>query len=178
MKYNHFEIDEMLSNMIIIYDTREQDTPALHKRLEGFGCPSERIKLDYGDYSCKTIDPSGEEINLSNVSVVERKMNLDELCNCFTKGRQRFENEFKRAISDNAKVHLLVEEGNYEKMFNGSYRSRLNPDALIASYLAWAERYNIQLHFCHKETTPRLIYKIMYYALKCHLEKFGGDCPS
>ena len=77
MKYNHFEIDEMLSNMIIIYDTREQDTPALHKRLEGFGCPSERIKLDYGDYSCKTIDPSGEEINLSNVSVVERKMNLE-----------------------------------------------------------------------------------------------------
>lgn len=157
--------------MIILYDTREQDTPALRTRLEGFNCPSERYKLDYGDYSLAYIDTTGEKVYLTNKVSVERKMDLDELCNCFTSGRDRFEREFFRAKSDGAKIHLLVEEANYEKMFNGGYKSRLNPNSLIASYLAWSERYNLQLHFCRKETTPKLIYKILYYSLKNYLEQ-------
>lgn len=168
--YTHFEIDHMLQSMIILYDTREQDTPALRKRLEGFNCPSERYKLNYGDYSLAYIDTTEEKVYLTNKVAIERKMNLDELCNCFTSGRTRFEREFQRAIQDKAKIHLLVEEANYEKMFNGAYRSKLNPNSLIASYLAWSERYNLQLHFCHSETTPKLIYKILYYSLKTYLE--------
>lgn len=170
MGYTHFEIDRMLNSMIILYDTREQDTPALRKRLEGFNCPSERYKLDYGDYSAAYIDTTGEKVYLTNKVAIERKMSLDELCNCFTSGRARFEREFKRAVEDKAKIHLLVEEANYEKMFNGAYRSKLNPNSLIASYLAWSERYNLQLHFCHAETTPKLVYKILYYTLKTYLE--------
>ena len=41
MEYTPFEIRDMLENMVVLYDTREQDTPALHKRLEGLGCPYE-----------------------------------------------------------------------------------------------------------------------------------------
>lgn len=175
MKYTNFEIRRMLNSMVILIDTREQDTPAFRKRIEGFDCPSERFKLDYGDYSAAYINEDGKKIYMNQVVAIERKMSLDELCNCFTKGRQRFEREFLRAKTDNAKVHLLVENGNYEKMFNGTYRSLLTPDALIASYLAWAERYNLQLHFCHRETTPKLIYKILYYTLKNHLENAEVD---
>jgi hypothetical protein len=173
MEYTHFELDSMLKSMIILYDTREQDTPALRSRLEGFNCPSERYKLDYGDYSIAYIDTKGQKIYLTDKIVLERKMNLDELCNCFTQGRDRFEREFQRSKIDGAKVHLLIEDSNYEKMFNGGYRSKLAPNSLIASYLAWSERYDLQLHFCKKETTPRLIYKIMYYFLKNHLETEG-----
>ncbi len=166
----HFELEKQLKSLIILVDTREQDTPALRKRLEGFGCPSERHKLDYGDYSLAYINTDDEKVYLTNKIAIERKMDLDELCTCFTQGRSRFEREFQRASKDNAKIHLLIEDGSYEKMFNHAYRSRFDPAALIASYLAWSERYNLQLHFCKKETTPKLIYKILYYSLKHYLE--------
>lgn len=168
--YTHFEVKKMLDSMICLYDTREQETVALKKRLEGLKCPSERYKLNFGDYSLAYIDLDGNKVYLTDKVAIERKMNLDELCGCFTSSRARFEREFLRARESGAKIHLLVEEGTYEKMFNGGYKSRLNPDSLIASWLAWANRYNIQLHFCKKETTPRLIYKILYYHLKTHLE--------
>ena len=171
MPYTHFEVKKMLSSIIILYDTREQETDALKKRLEGFKCSSERYKLSFGDYSIAYIDLSGEKVYMDNKVSVERKMSLDELCTCFTDGRDRFEREFLRAKEIGAKIHLLVEEASYEKIFNGSYKSKLNSDALIASCLAWSNRYDILLHFCHRETTPRLIYKILYYFLKDYLEK-------
>lgn len=171
MKYDKFEIAGMLSSMFILIDTREQETPSLKRRIAGMKCHTERKKLDYGDYSCAVIAPDGSVLSMERAFVVERKMNLDELCMCFTKGRRRFEREFARAARDHAKVHLLVEGGSYEKMFNGAYRSLMAPDALLASYLAWSERYNLQLHFCEAETTGKLIYKILYYALKNYLER-------
>ena len=160
----------MLESMVILYDTREQDTPALRKRLEGFQCPSRRSKLDYGDYSCEYTNTQGELVSMDKKVVIERKMSLDELCTCFTSGRDRFQREFERAKNDGAKVYLLVEDGNFEKMLNGKYRSKLHPNSLIASYLAWSIRHNIQLFFCKAETTPKLIYKILYYELKEYLE--------
>ena len=170
-KYTHFEISDMLDSMVILYDTREQPTPRMKRRLKRFPCKSVRKKLDFGDYSLMYTAPNGEEVDCSQLVAVERKMNLDELCMCFGKGRGRFEREFIRAAQNGAKIHLLIENADYEMLFGGDYRSLLSPNALIASYLAWSERYNIQLHFCKEETTPILIYKILYYWLKNHLEK-------
>ena len=169
--YNHFEIDRMLRSMVILYDTREHETQALRDRLAGFSCPAERRKLDYGDYSVQYTDLGGNIVPLDHVMSVERKMSLDELCACYTSGRERFRREFERARLDGAKIHMIVENATYEKMFGGNYRSRLNPNALTASHLAWAERYRIQLHFCRPETTGKLIYKILYYGLKVYLEQ-------
>jgi ERCC4-type nuclease len=165
-----FEIKHTLDSMVILYDTREQDTPALHKRLEGLCCPFEREKLDCGDYSCKFILPNGAAHRL-NVAV-ERKMNLDELCNCFTKGRPRFMREFERAQQYRTKMYLLVECGNWDHALSGRYRSRFNPDSLVASMLAWSIRYGFEIYFCKPENTGKLIYKILRYELKEQLE--GG----
>ena len=166
----------MMKRMVILYDTREQDTPALHRRLEGFNCPSERQKLEYGDYSAKTVDDDGQTISMERQVAIERKMSLDELCQCFTSGRKRFEREFERAADDHAKIHMIVENGSYEDLFDGKYRSKMHPNALIASYIVWSIRYHIQLHFCKPETTGRLIYKILFYELKTFLENGGWDC--
>lgn len=168
--YDNFEIKRMLESMVILYDTREQDTASLRRRLGGFNCPSKRFKLDYGDYSAEYINLQGQTISMANKVVIERKMNLDELCTCYTKSRERFKREFERAKIDGARVYLLVENDNFEKLFNGKYRSRLQPNSLIASFLAWSIRYNIHLHFCKEATTPQLIYKILYYELKEFLE--------
>ena len=35
--------------MVILVDTREQDTPALRKRIDAMKCKWERLKLVFGD---------------------------------------------------------------------------------------------------------------------------------
>lgn len=103
-------------------------------------------------------------------------MNLDELCLCFGKERQRFEKEFERAKSSNIKVYLIVEDGSWEKAYNGKYRSLLQPNALIASIDAFRARYGMQLDFCKAETTGKLIHDILYRELKEYLERIdAGD---
>lgn len=169
-----FEVNRTLESIVILVDTREQDTPALHKRLEGLHCPFEREKLDSGDYSCKYTLPDGttERLNVA----IERKMNLDELCTCFTKGRLRFMREFERAQQEGTKIHMLIECGNWDYALSGRYRSRFNPDSLSASMLAWSIRYGFGIHFCKPENTGKLIYKILRYELKEQLE--GGRLDS
>lgn len=169
--YSPFEVKRMLENIIILVDTREQDTTRARKRIKQMGCPVERVKLSYGDYSAKTLLPDGRTYSLADKVVIERKMSLDELCQCYTKGRKRFENEFKRAIHDKAKIILLVENADWSKALSGEYRSQLSSKSLIASMLAWSERYNVHNIFCGAEDSGKLIYKMLYYALKERLEK-------
>ena len=169
MKYSPSEIDSILSTINIIVDTREQNTAALKRRIAGFGCPAVRQKLDFGDYSFTFTLPDGTVQNGQNIAVVERKMDLDELASCFTKSRARYKREFERATAAGTKVHTIIERASYEKIYGKRYISRLNPKSFIASYLSWAGRYNIQLHFCEPETTPALIHDIMHYSLREYL---------
>lgn len=170
MGYTNFEIDWCLETMVLLVDTREQPTRRLKDRLEIAGLPYERRKLDVGDYSCKCTLPNEKELDLSSRAVIERKMNLDELCLCFGKERERFEREFERARETGTKVYLLVEGGNWEKAYNGKYRSLLTPQALVASIDAFRVRYGMQLDFCKPETTGRLIRDILYRELKEYLQ--------
>lgn len=169
MRYHPSEIDSILSTIEIIVDTREQNTPALRKRMEGFGCPSIRQKLDYGDYSFQFTLPDGTVQSGQTIAVVERKMSLSELASCFTSGRARYRREFERAMKTGVKVHTIIENASFEKMYGGDYRSKLNPKSFIRSYLSWRNRYKMQIHFCKAETTPRLIRDIMYYSLREYL---------
>lgn len=167
---NPVEIEQCLRSMVILYDTREHETNKLKNRLESIGCPVEREKLCVGDYSCKCLLPNGEYYSLADKYVIERKSGIDELCGNFTKDRKRFQAEFERAITRNIQVCLLVENASWEKIYQGTYRSRLPANALVASILAWCNRYNIQMHFCKPETSGKLIYEIMYRHLKERLE--------
>lgn len=167
-KYNSAQIEKMLSSMTIIVDSREQDTDGLRRRTEGFSCPSVRRKLDYGDYSTLYYE-NGTEATLERVAAIERKMSIDELCNCFTSGRERFKREFERAKVDGCHIHLIVEGGSYEKIIAHKYHSKLLPKSLIASLFSWSVRYNMQLHFCKPEVTGKLIREILHYELREHL---------
>ncbi len=160
----------MLDSMVILVDTREQDTPRLRLRLRRMGCPWERQKLDFGDYSAKFRLPTGDFWTLACRVAVERKMSLDELCQCYTKGRDRFQREFERAKNTGAKLYLLVEEASWEQAYSGEYRSRMAPAALVASITAWLARYNCQLLFCAPQTTGPLIHEILYREAKERLE--------
>lgn len=169
-----------LESMSIIVDSREQDTEKARRRYKGFRCKYDRGKLDYGDYAFNFTLPNGEciydiEKPITPCVSVERKMNIGELCQCFGTGRSRFEKEFMRATQNNAKIYLLVENASWEKIYNGNYNSKFNPNALVASTLGWSTRYGFQIVFCRPETSGKMIKDILYRELKNRLERGDFD---
>lgn len=166
---NHFKVDPALRTAVILVDTREQDTPLFRQRLADMGLPWERQKLDFGDYSIKCrLDEN--DFNLSNKIAIERKMSLDELCSCFCRDRPRFIREFERAKQASARLYMLVEQASWEKVYKGEYHSRMKPQSLVASALAWLARYPCQILYCEPETSGKLIKDILVRELKETLE--------
>ncbi len=161
--------------MEILVDTREQDTPRLRQRLRTMGCPFERVKLDFGDYSVRCRLPDGKILDLSGHVSIERKMSLDELCQCYTKSRPRFVREFERAMAAGAKLYVVVEGGSWEKAYKGIYQSKLSPAALVASMTAWLARYNCQILFCDPDTSGLLIKELLYRELKERIEHWDSE---
>lgn len=168
---NYAEIDDALASMVIIYDTREQPTPALMRRLSAFPCETRREMCGFGDYSAACTLPDGSEFSLNGVVAVERKMSLDELSRNFTAGRERFAREFERATENGGKLYLLVEDSSWDMVFAGRYKTKFNKEAYIASLMAWQARYNTQIVFCTAAISPMMIYKILRYELKERLER-------
>lgn len=165
-----FEVSEALEHLTLLVDTREQDTLSSRRRVKEVGLPWERRKLDFGDYSMRVELEDGQEVDFSPAVAIERKMSLDELCQCYGRGRKRFQREFLRAKKAGAKLYLLVENGSWEKALSGEYRSRMQPQALTASLTAWLARYDCQVLFCQAKSTPRLIREIIYREAKERLE--------
>lgn len=165
-----FDLRNALEGMVVLVDTREQDTSRLQERLNHMGCAHERHKLDFGDYSAKFPLPYGEWLDLSSTVCVERKMNLDEICACYCKDRPRFVREFERAKESGAKVYLLIENASWEMAFQGNYRSKMEAKALVASLCAWLARYNCQLIFCKQQISGELIHELLYREGKERLE--------
>lgn len=169
------EIERVLETVTVLMDTREQETERSRRRQKAMGAPIRRAVLDYGDY-CMTAElPDGipiydESKRIQPTCAVERKMNLDELAECFTSGRDRFEREMKRAKERGASLWLLVENASWEALLNGRYRSRLLPKSLMGSVMAWAFRYGLHIAFCDELTTPILIREILYRDLKERLQ--------
>lgn len=170
-KYHPVEIDRILKTLVILVDTREQDTERARKRYAQFGCEHERKALRFGDYSARLTGLEGEEISLENVVSVERKMDLDELCGCFCHGRERFRREFERALTAGAHVYLLIENDSLDAAYKGAYRSRMNPRALTASILSWCIEFGIMPLFISSERSGRLIRDILYREARRWLEQ-------
>lgn len=173
---NPVEIQEILQSFRIVADTREQDTPKAVERYESFGVPVQRATLSYGDYCGNITLPSGYDLydigkTVSAKCVIERKMSIDELAGCFGRGRKRFEREFQRAKDAGAVVYLLVEGASFEAIINKRYRSRFNPNALLASLTAWMVRHDLRLLFCKPNTSGRVIKEVLYRDIKERLER-------
>jgi hypothetical protein len=176
---NNFEVSEVLSTMELLVDTREQATPKAIQRYKTFGVPYSRATLGYGDYTANFVINGKPLYDTSKaitpMCIVERKMNLDELAMCFTRDRDRFEKEFQRAIENKAFIHLIVEDGSYEKILGNKYKSKFNSKAFMASLNAWERRYNIHVHFCSSMTSGMLIKDLLYRDMKERLEKGDFD---
>ena len=181
---DHFEVTEALSTFQILVDNREQATPKAVERYKSFGVPYQRVTLNYGDY-CGQITINDSDIYdtaqaVKPTCVIERKMNLDELAMCLTRERDRFRREFQRAQKAGARVYLLVENGSFEAILAGRYRSKFHPKAFMGSLCAWIVRYGIYLMFCDELTTPILIREIMASdrGHRLRIPSGNDDCPT
>lgn len=172
---NAFEIRDILETFTIIADTREQNTPRATERFKAFGVPVERATLAYGDYCGQILLPEGglydPAATITPKAVIERKMSLDELAMCFTRGRDRFRREFERATAAGASVWLLVENASWEAIRAHRYRSKYSEKAMEASLVAWSIRYNLKVLFCRAETSGGLIKEVLYREIKERLER-------
>lgn len=167
---NFLEEQACLDSMVILVDSRERPTGGRsEKRYQSFGCPYRRQKLDFGDYSVEFTLPDGTVTQIR--TAIERKMSLEELSSCFTKGRSRFQAEFERAKNSGASMYLLVENATWENLINGKYKTKFNQKAFLASITAWVVRYNLKPIFCKAETSGRLIKEILFRDLKERLER-------
>lgn len=155
-----------LDTFTILVDSREHDTEKFHQRIASFGCPVIKTKLDFGDYSAQVTLPSGVIYNLSDEVCIERKYSLDELANCYATSRERFKREFERAKAKDAKVYILIEQATWEKAYKGYYRSKMKPQALVASMTTWMARYDTPILMCTSEASGKLIYDVLYREMK------------
>ena len=172
------DIRTVLDSMTVLVDSREQDTDRARWRYASIGLPVERCTLDYGDYSYNATLPDGNRIcdlsgRVQPAVSIERKMNLDELAECFGSGRDRFEREFLRARAASAQMWLLIEGGSWEGIYDHRYRSLMTPASLAGSILAFCCRYDLRLIFCTERTTGRIIRGILTRNLEYRLK--GGE---
>ena len=172
------DIRTVLDSMTVLVDTREQDTERARWRYAAIGLPAVRCTLDYGDYSYNAVLPDGTAIydvtgRISPKCVIERKMNLDELAECFGRGREGFVREFVRASGSGAAMWLLVEGASWEGIINHRYRSRFSSKAFMSSLTAWSVRYDLTPVFCRQETSGMIIKESLYRDIKERLQR--GD---
>ena len=162
-------MDECLSKMTYVIDSREQPTEKLKTRM-AFLTPFVRETVNAGDYTAKTMLPSGEWFYVP--AAVERKMNLGEIAGNFCGTRERFRAEFNRASEHGIRLYILIEDSSWEAAYNGHYRSKMSPQSMIASLLTWSARYGSPILMCRKpETAGMLIRDILHYEMREALQK-------
>lgn len=145
--------------------------------------------LKVGDYTIAVQLPNKEVINFKDKIVIERKADLNELCQNLldrkTKdenGLNRFERELKRAYEQGIKVHLLVEvSGMYSKMLSGKHfrydtASKVNPASFEAMFQALMTRYNVSVWDVDKKDSARVIHSILYYGAREYLKGIEQGC--
>jgi ERCC4-type nuclease len=116
----------------VIVDTREQDPLPLE-------FPTVRQGLYSGDYSV---------VGCERLFAVERK-SLDDLAASVGTERARFEHELQRLAGIRFRRLLVV--GIEKDLTAGNYRSRIHPNAVLASLRAFEVRYDLPVVF---EPTP------------------------
>lgn len=141
-------MEELISSMIILVDTREKVNDHILEYFDKKNITYKKKALDYGDYSFMI--PANEKLSIPrdlyfiNKVIVERKASLEEISNNLTKERDRFEKEL--CLAPKTKV-LLIENANYSDIATGNYNTQYNKKSFWASIHSFWFKYNIPIFF-------------------------------
>lgn len=171
MKLTDKQMMDIINDMVIICDTREQKNDHILNYFKDNNVSYIIQKLDTGDYSF--ILPNYPDLGLDKMVLIEKKNSLDEIAGNFTKDRDRFTREFERV--DKEHIHLVIENATWKKLFNESYRSQLPAKSFMASLLTWNIRYNCPIWFTTQSETPIIIRYLLYYELLEKLKNLRKD---
>ena len=139
--------------------------------------------LKVGDYTIAVQLPSGEVINFQDKVVIERKADLNELASNFydskskdENGLTRIEREFLRAKEQGIKIHLLIETEDAmskilsSKHFRYDKASKINPKSFMMMFLSLCNRYDINVWYCNKKDSSRIIHDLLYVYAREYLK--------
>lgn len=175
--YTEKESKEILSNMIILVDTREQENKHILEFFDKKKVKYKSKKLDFGDYSFMLPEMPDmgilKPLYFDNEIVVERKGSLTELSGNLTKDRERFEKELIR--KKDAKFDLMIENGSWEMIQLGKYGTEYNPTSFLATLNAYIARYGINISFVTKDYAGIYIFALFNYHLREVIKNYKGD---
>lgn len=160
-------MSDILDDIVIIVDTREQKNDHIITFFKENGIKYRISKLETADYSFEL--PNYSELNFDRMVLVEKKNSLDEIAGNFTKDRERFTREFERVNQEH--IHLVIEGATWKKITNKSWRSAFSGSSMRASILTYSIRYNMKTWFVTADESPRLIYNIIKYEVFEQLKK-------
>ena len=147
-KYTDKEMEELISSMIILVDSREKKADHILEYFDKKGIKYKSKALDRGDYSfmIPANDKFGipRDLYFSNKIIVERKGSLEEISGNLTNERDRFEKELALAPKDKV---LLIENANYSDIATGNYNTKYNKKSFWASLHSFWHKYNIPVFF-------------------------------
>ncbi len=164
---NDTQRKNLLKNLTIIVDTREQKNQHIIDYFEKNRISYTTRKLDVGDYSVQLLDDitTGYTYDFSKEFAIERKNSLEELSGNLTQDRTRFEQELMEAKARGTQLSLVVEDSNINNIYTGNYNTKYQKSSFIASLITFKYRYGIDINFVNKENMGRFIYHSAYYFL-------------
>ena len=172
--YSDKQIDAILKTLIMVVDTREKANSHILEYFENKNINYVIKKLDQADYNAfipKNLE-SGIPCDIYLNCYVERKANIDEICNNLSKDkRTAFQNELIRLQGSNFTL-LVEDQDGYRKMIFSEYRSKYNPLALLGTLNTFKARYGFEIVYLDKALSGNWLYWHFYYQAK-HLLKSG-----
>jgi ERCC4-type nuclease len=167
--FSDYQVKEILKNVCVIVDTRENANKHIISYFEKKKIPFIVKKLDYGDYGLllKKNDKYGLAEDLVLDYAVERKGSLEELSGNLTKDRTRFEEELWRG---QGKLSIVIENTTINNITNHKYDTKYNEKSFLASLFTFLHRYNIDYTFTPKKHAGEIIFALLYYKLREELK--------
>ena len=149
--------------MTIQIDSREHkwELARIQRQLTALGCKTIVSKLYVGDYQ-----------SLDNPRlVIDRKMDLLELCGNVTQQHERFQRELVKAQEAGIRLIILIEHGGDIQSLEDVYfwdnpRRSQSPRAttgksLYRSLCTIRDRYDVRFEFCTKSETGQKIMELL-----------------
>lgn len=160
------QIKKIIDTMVILIDTREKLPNHITDAFDKYGVNWKREKLNSGDYSC--VVPPNDEMNFMGLDFrdtlcIERKMSCDEIIQCLTKQKDRFNREFDRV---NAIIPLLIEDS-FKNACIGNYRSKITPKQFLGALFSFCGKKGTYFYFMEdKEYSALWIYNLFKYKVR------------
>lgn len=183
--------EKQVNHILNKFDEGFENKPSHHDMYRGkkstFTEPISYYKqekgLKTGDFTICVQLPNNCQINFQDKIVIERKKDLNELASNLydskskdENGLTRIEREFLRAKEKDIKMHLLIETEDAiskilsSKHFRYDRASKINPKSFMMMFLSLCNRYDINVWYCNKKDSARIIHDLLYVYVREYLK--------